>query len=141
MRKLMLVLAGFLVVSSGGERSKDTASIAGVVRDEYAAPIAGAVIRLREVTTAKVYVTQTDAPGYYELKELRAGTYSLWVEARGYGSIWIREIILHPGESLRKDVVFPRTSVIPTSTSVGSRDYSGRQTETTEGPTNRSKSL
>jgi hypothetical protein len=110
----LLILALFLLVSIPLARQFDTASIEGLIADDHGNPVAGASIEARNTMSGVVMRTRADAGGHYELAGLRAGRYSLWVQAPGYESMWISEIIVKRGKATRKDVrLTPSNSAPP----------------------------
>ena len=61
-----------------------TAEINGAVTDPSGAPVAGATVTAKEVSTGGTYPTQSNADGAYYLSQLPIGKYELKVEAKGF---------------------------------------------------------
>jgi hypothetical protein len=90
----------------------DLGSIEGQITDDLGRPMADVQIRVRNVMTGTIVRTSSDLTGEYVVADLPSGRYSLWANARGQGSIWIREILVSPGEHVRRDIRFE--SHVPT---------------------------
>ena len=90
----------------------ETGSIEGVVTNEIG-PIAKASVEARSMISGAAFRTQSDAVGHYKLEDLRAGRYSLWVQAFGHDSIWIRQVSVERGRTTHSDIHLGKS---PTST-------------------------
>jgi len=71
-----------------------TADLRGQVRAPGGAPVSKAVVRLTQDSTNQVRVLTSDANGYYAFRLLPPGSYTLAVEAAGFQSKRIRELVL-----------------------------------------------
>ena len=91
----------------------ETGSIEGVVTNEIG-PIAKASVEARSVISGTAFRTESDAVGHYKLENLRGGRYSLWVQAVGHDSTWIREVSVERGRTTHGDIHLGKS---PTSTS------------------------
>jgi hypothetical protein len=93
----------------------DYGALEGVVSNEQG-PVAGATIEARNVMTGAVMRVVSDQRGYYRFDRLRAGRYSLWVQAPRHDSVWVARVVVERGESARQDVLLRR---IESSASTG----------------------
>lgn len=78
--------------------AQSSATIQGTVIDERGGNIASAVVGLRS-REGRLFLTETDADGVFQFRNLKAGEYLLECEARGFSSATSTEIILKQGES------------------------------------------
>ena len=88
----MLLLLFILTGWSTGAFAQDRADLTGVVKDERAAAITGAEMRLQSRAGLPLFA-RTHADGSYSFKNLKAGDYVLEVKATGF-SIFTTEIHL-----------------------------------------------
>lgn len=77
----LVVLGVFTCLAYGQEV---TASLSGLVRDATGAVIVGATVQAREVNTNIVRTVVTGESGYYEMRFLRPGNYTLTVTQPGF---------------------------------------------------------
>jgi hypothetical protein len=91
----------------------ESGSIEGTITDGKV-PLANATVEARNVMTGMVIHTESDIKGNYRIEGLRAGRYSLWVQAPGHDSMWIREVVVERGHTTRRDVDLVTTH--PTTT-------------------------
>jgi len=82
---------------------RDTGRIDGVITDPHG-PIAKASVEARNVMSGAIFGAQSDATGHYKLEGLPAGRYSLWVKALEHDAEWIREVVVEPGQTSRRDI-------------------------------------
>ncbi len=71
-----------------------TDQVSGVVSDQTGAVIAGAQVELRSTETGRIHTTTSDASGYYALKELPVGAYTLQVTKTGFTTYVQNGIVL-----------------------------------------------
>jgi len=116
MQRLLCLLFGFVLLIPATLRDQPVAIVEGTVSNDLGTPLYGASVRIRNVMTGTFAETSSDRQGLYEIKDLLQGRYSLWATADGYGSIWIREIVLNAGDRVRQDIRFHRR--LPTSSAV-----------------------
>ena len=82
---------------------RDSGKISGLITDEYG-PIAKASLEAHNVMSGVVFRAQSDAAGHYKLESVPSGRYSLWVQAPGHDSEWIREIVVEQGRATHRDI-------------------------------------
>ncbi len=76
-----------------------TGSIAGTVQDPQGAIVMGAVVRAVEVATSAKFSSKTDAQGYFELRSLPIGLYSLTIEAPGFHRLQLNGVAVEAGRT------------------------------------------
>ena len=76
-----------------------TGSIAGTVLDPQGGVIVGAAVRAVEVDTGSKYSSQTDAQGYFELRSLPIGSYSLTIEGTGFRKLQLSGVMVVAGRT------------------------------------------
>lgn len=115
---VVLILLLFLLASLPLAKQFETGSIQGTITDQLG-PVAQASVEARNVVTGDMLYASSDRAGFYRLESLRPGRYSLWVQARSHDSLWIQQIAVDHGETVRHDIFLlatPReTFGLPTS--------------------------
>src|ERR1700676_2306204 len=76
-----------------------TGSIAGTIQDQQGALVVGASVQAVEVATGAKFSSKSDAQGYFELRSLPVGTYSLTIEAPGFRRLQLSEVIVVAGRT------------------------------------------
>jgi hypothetical protein len=107
----LLILTLLLIGGIPLAMQHETGFIQGVITENHAA-IAKASVEARNVMTGEVTRAESNAEGHYTLGGLRAGRYSLWVQAEGHNSVWIREVIVEHGQVTHKDVDLARITTL-----------------------------
>ncbi len=74
-----------------------TGSIAGTIQDQQNAVVAGVTVHATEVATGAKFSSQTDSQGYFELRSLPVGSYSLTIEATGFHRVQLNDVIVAAG--------------------------------------------
>src|SRR5665213_2978360 len=91
----LFVTAGFALAQVGG-----TGSIQGTVSDPSGAVVAGATVTAAKVATGTAVVRKTTDAGFYVLPLLRAGDYTVTVNASGFQSLRQEKIVLDALQTL-----------------------------------------
>jgi hypothetical protein len=98
-----LSLALVFVLQLGGASLRGqgivTGSIAGTVQDPQGAVVAGAAVHAIEVATGAKFSSQSDSQGYFELRSLPVGSYSLTIEASGFRKLQLSDVIVEAGRT------------------------------------------
>jgi hypothetical protein len=124
MRWLMYVLLlALLLVAVSVPLAKQieltqTGSIEGLVVDEYRLPIPNASIQAFHITRGETHTTLSTRNGWYRLTDLAKGRHSMWVQAPGYCSTWIPNVVVEEASATRQDFQLTRertTEIRPTS--------------------------
>lgn len=80
-----------------------TSTISGYVTDPNGAALAYALVGLTNEQTYEYRVQNASGEGFYEFKDLPAGTYKVNVEASGFGAAEISAISVADGSEVRRD--------------------------------------
>lgn len=97
-RVLLLALAFLCAGSVWGQESRG--SIAGIVRDQQGASVAGSTVVVTNTETNAANRTSTNSNGYFEVSFLNPGAYTLSVEATGFRKILRSGLVLNVGSRL-----------------------------------------
>jgi len=91
-----LFLAGLLVVGIPGSAlaQRESASVAGAVRDPSGAPVPGASVAVRNLATGVERTVLSNEVGYYVVTALPPGRYSLTVTQQGFATFGVPELVL-----------------------------------------------
>jgi hypothetical protein len=76
-----------------------TGSIAGTIQDSQGAIVMGAAVQAIEVATGAKFSTKSDAQGYFELRSLPIGSYSLTIEAPGFHRVQLNDVTVEAGRT------------------------------------------
>jgi hypothetical protein len=109
--KFVFLLALLLAVVFPLALQYQTGSIEGIVSD-WRGPLKAASLEVRNLASGDVVRVEADAKGHYEVPRLRAGRYSLWVEAGGHESQWILEVFVERGKATRRDILLVPRSLV-----------------------------
>ena len=91
------LLAPFLLAQ------RDLGTITGVVTDPTGAVIAGAKVSLNENATGQSYTAFTNENGAYVRPVLKAGTYTVEVEASGFNKAVQRDVVIERRRARRRE--------------------------------------
>jgi hypothetical protein len=81
-------------------------SIRGTVTDPQGAVVVGASVKLFDVgRNREIRTVQTDTEGVYQLIELEPSTYSITINATGFGEVRYAEVKVEPNRNLQLDAV------------------------------------
>jgi hypothetical protein len=117
------------------DTSRDAGSISGTIRDTSGVNIPGVKIKVAPKDKSTVTQSETDAQGFFQVRGLKAGTYELSFEAKGFTSLKIVEIKLTDQDSVSVSaiLVFKNVEVLigivgyesPLDTPMGTTIFSG----------------
>jgi protocatechuate 3,4-dioxygenase beta subunit len=99
---VITLLAGITLAAA--ESVGDRSSITGKVTDHNGEPVAAADVRLRNLMTEETEHVAADENGTYRFPGVQPGRYSLLVERPGYSAVWIRQLVVSPGEKSTQNV-------------------------------------
>ncbi len=117
-RWLKFVILAFILLLIGSiplAMQFENGSIEGFITDQNG-PVAGASVEARNVMSGAIWRKSSDAKGYYKIEEVRAGRYSLWVQAKNHNSAWIQRIVVDHGQHVHVDVNLTRGNPDTTTT-------------------------
>ena len=80
-----------------------TTSLVGNVSDASDAIVSGATIVVTNVATRESYTANSSSAGYYEIKFVKAGTYTITVQQRGFQTLEKTGIIIETNQTVRTD--------------------------------------
>ena len=75
-----------------------TGSISGVVEDEQGAVIPNAAVTVTQLTTDRVFKTQTTSAGIISLRDLPSGPYNLKIEAPNFRAFESKDLTVSVGK-------------------------------------------
>jgi len=104
MKKLLVTVAGFVLLIPFGARAQDLANIVGTVSDTSGAVVADARITVSNPERGFVRTAQSDPGGEYSFARVPLGSYSITVEKAGFGKLVRTGIALDAGQTLRVPV-------------------------------------
>lgn len=81
-----------------------TASVSGTITDSNGAIIPNAIVTLTNDSTKSVLTVSANDEGFYEFKEVFAGTYTLKITAMGFREKYLPRITVGESQILTKDV-------------------------------------
>lgn len=97
---------GVLIASSAllafGQLATNT-SLVGNVADSSGAPVSGASVVAQNEATQETFSTTTNDAGYYDLRFLKAGTYTITVRRDGFEQAVTRGVPLSANQTVRTD--------------------------------------
>jgi hypothetical protein len=94
-------------------RQAEFGSIEGQISDDLG-PVPDASVEGRNIMTSVFTTARSDASGRYRLLNLRAGRYSLWIQAAGHNSVSIPRVIVERGQVSVRDLQLVRTHATTT---------------------------
>ena len=97
LRSLCLLALFALLSSTMLYAQRDLGTITGTVSDPQGAAVPNAKVVITEDATGLTYQVQSDASGTYVRPLLKAGTYTINVEAAGFQKVEQKGIIVNPG--------------------------------------------
>ena len=90
-------------ILTGAKPAGTTSTISGYVTDPNGAALPYALVGLINEQTFEYRVQNASGEGFYEFKDLPAGTYKVKVEAGGFGAAEISAISVADGSEVRRD--------------------------------------
>ena len=96
---LLLLLAASIPLAM----QLESGAIEGTISNDTG-PVASAAVEARNLITGAIFQTHADSAGYYRIGSLRAGKYSVRVEAPGHDSTWIPQVTVMRGQTAQTDI-------------------------------------
>ena len=97
------VFALLLFHSAAYAQLASTTSLVGDITDSSNAIISGATIVATNVATRETFTTTSSTTGYYEIKFVKAGTYTITVQQAGFQTLEKTGIIVETNHTVRTD--------------------------------------
>ena len=98
----VLACVGLFISATFGQ--DPTGIIEGNIIDPSNAAVAGATITIKETTTGRSFTVMTNEEGFYTVRSLQPGTYSIKIERQGFATATAENIIVQVGQVARADV-------------------------------------
>jgi hypothetical protein len=119
----MLVAMG--IGSSGYAQLASTTSLVGNITDSANADIGGAAISATNEATRETYTGTTSTSGYYEMKFVKAGTYTVAVQQAGFQTMEKTGVIVQANQIVRTDFVMQLGHVSQTMSVMAAMQFRG----------------
>jgi len=103
-RAFCLAMAGLLLWVTSGNAQSIFGSITGTVTDAKGAVVTDATVTVTFVASNQKFVAKTNDLGIYNLGDLRDGVYKVYIEAAGFRTALLPDVLLSPRQILREDV-------------------------------------
>ncbi len=101
---ISVLLLSAILASAGHAHAQTTATVSGRVTDGGGAPVSGAALEIRDLSTGQTVTGMTDDEGRYHLPNLRpGGPYAVSVSALGFAAAVRERLYLVMGRTLRLD--------------------------------------
>src|SRR5579862_4393804 len=104
LRRLSLLVIGFLLAASAVFAQVDRGTITGIVTDQSGAVVPGVAITVTNVATGVSNHVVSNAAGAYSVQQIQAGTYRLTAEKTGFKKFSQPKILVAVGDTVRTDV-------------------------------------
>jgi hypothetical protein len=128
-KRFIFILAALLAIAATSFAQEG--SITGSVHDASGAVVPNASVNITNVSQGWVRTVQTNAAGEYLVPALPAGSYNIQVQASGFQSYEVKDLILRVSEKSRTDITLT-VGQISTEVSVAGANVSQVQTESAE---------
>jgi hypothetical protein len=100
----ILVSAILGLLCSLASAQTPTGSIEGVISDPQGNVVAGANVSITEVSTGRVITTTSNDSGFYAVRSLQPGVYSIKMEKQGFNTASAENVVVQIGQIARADV-------------------------------------
>lgn len=101
---LLLTLSAIISITSNTVAQQDLAKLEGQVKDSTGAVIPGAVVTIKSAALNIERSATTNAEGIYNIPQLRPTSYTLTVQASGFNTAEIKDLVLGAGQVRSFDV-------------------------------------
>jgi len=109
----------FFMLASAAIAQVDTGTLAGITRDSSGAIIPNASVTATNLDTGITKTVKTNASGIYTLTSLKIGTYSIAVEAAGFGKEIRSNLVLNVQQNIQLDFTLTIGSLTQTAVVTG----------------------
>jgi Carboxypeptidase regulatory-like domain len=83
---------------------EESGALEGRITDETGQPVAAALLKAQHTVRQNTHTSTSGADGRYRWDALPGGIYNLYVSRRGYCSVWLRQVVVRPGQTTKRDV-------------------------------------
>lgn len=101
---LFLILAFVGVFTSTATAQNPTGSIEGNITDPSNSVISGATVTITGTTTGQTFTATTNEEGFFAVRSLQPGVYSIKVEQPGFSAATAENIVVQVGQVARADI-------------------------------------
>src|SRR5437868_2763226 len=93
-----LTLLSAQCISAFAQADVSTATLKGTITDQQSAVVANAKVTVTSVERGTTRTAQSNEEGVYQLPSLQPGTYQLRIEAQGFETTVVTNIVLNVGQ-------------------------------------------
>src|SRR5580765_1665513 len=106
MRKFFFLMAAFslVVIFNSQTFAQGTAALTGTVTDPTGATVAGATVTITNIATNVADTSQTSGAGLYRFPSLPVGVYTMSIQATGFKSAKVENVVLTVGQTVTQDL-------------------------------------
>jgi hypothetical protein len=102
--KLSLIAAVVGTLISAVAAQSTNGTIEGVVTDQSNSVVSGATVKVTSAATGQTFTTTTNTDGFYSIRSLSPGAYSIKVEQSGFSTATADNIVVQVGQVARTDI-------------------------------------
>lgn len=100
---LLLLMAAAIPLAMQRATGPSGGVLEGTLTDETG-PVTGATVEAQHLASGAMTRAVTDQRGFYRLRALPRGWYSLWIVSSRNNSVSVPRIFVEEGETIRKDI-------------------------------------
>jgi hypothetical protein len=106
MRKFFFLLAtcSLVVIFNSQTFAQGTAALTGTITDPTDATVAGATVTVTNIATNVADTSQTSGAGLYRFPSLPVGVYTMSIQATGFKSAKVENLVLTVGQTVTQDL-------------------------------------
>jgi hypothetical protein len=86
----------------------ETGALTGLILDDERRPVTAALVKAQHTVKGETSVATSDRAGRYRFPALAGGAYNLYFAKTGYCSVWLRQVVIRPGETTQRDTTLAR---------------------------------
>lgn len=101
---LTLMLGVIAMLVSAGVAQSTNGTIEGLITDPTGSVVSGATVTITSVATGQTFTATTNTDGFYAVRSLTPGSYSIKVEQQGFSTATADNIVVQVGQVARTDI-------------------------------------